>query len=265
MLVAQFWDRIGAAGHLGFVGAAAVIAGVVGAVVGEADPVAWRLRGFLWALAAGGTGAFVGIGVWEVLDRSGEPVAFATAAAVALASAAFWRLQDRPLQHALTLVGLAVATGVGIAWAGSGDVSVGIGVALWLLGAAWVALAWRRLVPPPLVGFALGAALTLIAPAFVAQHHDTVAPVVGLVTAAAWVVVGVVADEGLALVPGVIGSFVYLPWTIGALFGETIGAPAVVMTSGALLLVVVAVLLRRRRDRHWFGHSDLAGPGPSPA
>lgn len=264
MLVAQFWDRIGTAGHLGFVGVAAVIAGVVGAVVGEADAVAWRLRGFLWAISAGGTGAFVGIGVWEVLDRSGEPVAFATAIAVALTSAVYWQLRDRPLQHALTLVGVAVALGVAIAWAGRGNVAGWIGLALWLLGVAWVGLAWRRLLPPAVVGFALGAVLTLVAAGFVNQRSETIGPVVGLATAAAWVAVGILLDEGLALVPGVLGTFVYLPWSIGQIFGDALGAPAVVMLSGALLLGVVVVLLRRRRGQPWFGGTGMLGPTPSP-
>ena len=264
MLVGQFWDRIGTAGHLGFVGAAAVVAGVVGTVVGEDDAVAWRLRGFLWAISAGGVGAFVGIGVWEVLDRSGEPVAFATATAVALSSAAYWWLRDRPLQHALTLVGIAVALGVAIAWTGRGNVAAWIGLALWLLGVAWAGSAWRRLLPPAIVGCALGALLTLVAAGFVVQRYETIGPVVGLATAAVWVAVGIAFDEGLALAPGVFGTFVYLPWSVGRIFGDALGAPAVVMLSGALLLGVVVVLLRRRRGQHWFGGSGLLGPTASP-
>jgi uncharacterized membrane protein len=247
MLVGQFWDRIGTGGHLGVVALAGLVTGVVGVVVGESDPAAWRLRGFLWMLSAVGVGAFAGLFVFEVLDASGEPVAFATATAAMGASAGYWQLRNRPLQHAITFVALAVAIGVGIAWVGTGNVAAWIGLALWCLGAAWAGLAWTRRVPPPVVGFALGAVLTLIASGIVGGRYESLAPVLGLVTAVVWVGVGVAADEGLALAPGVVGIFVFLPWTLGQLFGETLGAPAIVMLSGALLLGVVMLLLRRRR------------------
>lgn len=254
MLVGQFWDRMGTGAHLGIVAVAALVTGAVGVVVGESDPAAWRLRGFLWALSAVGLGALAGLFVYEVVDTSGEPVAVATATTAMVASAGYWQLRNRPLQHALTFLGLVVAIGVGIAWAGSGNVAAWIGLTLWLVGAAWAGLAWRRHLPPAVVGFGLGAALTLVACGIVGARYESLGPVLGLVTAAAWVGVGIVADEGLALAPGVVGTFVFLPWTLGQLFGEALGAPAIVMLSGALLLGVVVVLLRRRR-----GHDGPAG------
>ena len=258
MLVGQFWDRIGVGGHLGVMAGAFVVAGIVGVVVGESDATAWRLRGFLGALSAGAAGAFAGLVVYDVIDTSGEPVAVATATTVAVVALGYWQLRNRPLQHALAFVGTAVAIGVGIAWAGTGNVAAWIGCSLWMLGAGWAALAWRRWVPPAVVGFGLGAALTLVASGIVGARFESAAPLLGLATAAAWVVVGIAAGEALALAPGVIGTFVFLPWTLGQFFGESLGAPAVAMLSGALLLAVVAVLLRRRRrsapGTGWSGH-----------
>lgn len=254
MLVGEFWDRMGTAGHLGVVGGAALVAGVVGAVVGEAEPAAWRLRGFLWALSAVGAGAFAGLALYEVRGTSGEPVAWTTAATTAGVSAAYWWLRNRPLQQAGTLIATAVAVGVGIAWIGTGNVSVWIGLALWLLGAAWATLAWARRLPPAEVGFTLGAVLTLVAAAIAGGRFESLGPVLGLCTATVWIGIGIAADEGLALAPGVVGIFVFLPMTLGRLFGEAVGAPAIVMASGALLLGVVAVLLRRRAPgRHRAG------------
>jgi hypothetical protein len=70
----------------------------------------------------------------------------------------------------------------------------------------------------------------------------------GLATATIWIVVGVTRGEMLALAPGVVGVFVFIPWTLGYYFGDTLGAPAVAMASGALLLVAVALLVRRERS-----------------
>ncbi|MFM9135137.1 MAG: hypothetical protein ACKOT0_06845 [bacterium] len=78
-------------------------------------------------------------------------------------------------------------------------------------------------VVPAEVGFTLGAALTLVAAAIAGGRFESLGPVLGLCTATAWVGIGIVADEGLALAPGVIGIFVFLPMTLGQLFGEAVG------------------------------------------
>lgn len=249
MLVARFWDDLGAGGHLSLLAAAAVLTGLVGAAVGESEPVTWRLRGFLWALSAAGIGALAGLFAFEVLDVRGEPVAFAVAGCGALMSGAYWQLRDRPLQHALTFVGLAVSVGVAIVWAGGAGTNATMGLALWLLGAAWAGLAWQRRIPPPIVGFPLGVVLTLIASGITGGQIEWLAPLLGLATAAAWVGAGIATEEPLAMAPGVVGVFVFLPWTLGYFFGASLGAPAITMLSGAVLLGAVLMLLRRGRGR----------------
>lgn len=255
MLVGQFWSRLGVAGHLGVLAAGAALTGAVGAVVGEGDPVSWRLRGFLWGLSTVAIGAVAGLSAFELLDLSGEPVALAVAGIGATASSAYWWLRDRPLQQALTFVGLAASVGIAIAWAGSGGLA--IGAALWLLGLAWAGLAWRRLVPPPAVGFLLGMALTLVAAGMVGREVEWLAPILGLATATGWLAVGVARSERFALAPGIVGVFVFLPWTLGHFFGDAFGAPFVAMLSGALLLGVVLMLVRRGR-----GDGPVVGDAP---
>lgn len=259
MLVGRFWDDMGTIVHLAIVGAAAVVAGMVGGVVGEDDAVTWRLRGFLWTLSAGGAGAFAGLFVFEVLDRIGEPVAFATAATIAVVSAAFWRLRDRPLQHVATFVALVVSTGVLIAWIDDVNPAAWIGLAFWILGVSWAAASWRLVIPPAAIGFPLGVALTLVGAGVMGGRYDWLGPIVGLATATAWTAIGIGVNEVLALTPGLVGTFVFLPWTLGRFFGESLGAPVIVMLSGAVLLVIVAVLWRRRNDGArigdlWSGH-----------
>lgn len=249
MLIARFWKGLGVGGRIGVLGVAATLTAVVGAVVGEADAVAWRLRGFLWALASVGFAAATGLFASEVLDVSGEPLAFTVAGVGGAVSLGFWRLRDRPLQHVSTFLGLAVALGTGVAWAGGTNrPGLAIGLALWALGATWAFFGWHEWIPPSALGFLLGVALTLIASGIVTGQIEALAPVLGLATASGWVALGVARSERLALVPGVLGVFVYLPWTLGYFFGGTLGAPVVAMVSGAALLVVVLVLVRHGRD-----------------
>jgi len=248
MLVGQFWKDLGVGGRIGVLAAGALFAGAIGAVVGESDPVTSRLRGFLWALSTAGTIAAAGLFAHELLDLSGEPVALFAAGVGTIETAGYWMLRDRPLQHLLTSVGLAVSIGAAIAWAGGEGGPIGL--ALWLLGAAWTWLAWRQRIPPPLVGFLLGAALTLVACGIVGAQVEWLAPLLGLATAAAWICAGVARNELLVLAPGVVGVFVFLPWALGYYFGETFGAPAVAMLSGGLLLGVVGLLIRRAGHRN---------------
>jgi uncharacterized membrane protein len=249
MLVGQFWDELGTGGHLALVMFVAAITGVVGGIVGESDPVTWRLRGFLWTLSTAAVAATCGLFAFEVLDVRGEPVALAAAGFGACASAAYWQLRDRPLQHLGTFVGLAVSFGVAIVWIGGAGTNAFIGLALWLLGATWAWLAWQRRIPPAVVGFPLGVVLTLIASGIVGGQIEWLAPLLGLATAGAWVGLGVTAGEPLAMTPGVVGVFVFLPWTLGYFFGESLGAPAITMLSGVILLGIVVVLMRRGRGR----------------
>jgi hypothetical protein len=116
-----------------------------------------------------------------------------------------------------------------------------------------------------MIGFAMGAILTLIGAGLTGNRFDWLAPLLGLATAIAWTTIGISTNEVLALAPGVIGIFVYLPWTLGQFFGESLGAPVIIMLSGALLLGIVAFLWRRRsHDAQigdlWSGHFTSVTP-----
>lgn len=266
MLVGQSWDELGTAGHLVVTGLAALLTGGVGAMVGEADPVAWRLRGFLWALSAGALAALAGLVAFELGDLEGEPVALSVAVVGAAASFGYWQLRDRPLQHLLTFVGLSVSLGVAVTWAVGAESGLATGLALWLLGVGWAGLAWQRRIPPATLGFLSGVVLTLVSASIVGSQVEWLAPLLGLATACAWVGIGIATDEPVAMAPGVVGIFVFLPWTLGYFVGESVGAPVIAMVSGALLLGVVVLLMRRRRDRdgrrggHLSHHLGAAAP-----
>ena len=69
----------------------------------------------------------------------------------------------------------------------------------------------------------------------------------GLVTAFALIAASVWLRENVLLVFGAIGAFGYLVATLKHFFGDSIGMPLVLLTTGAILLVVAFLTMRLRR------------------
>lgn len=108
----------------------------------------------------------------------------------------------------------------------------------------------------------LGLIALLVSPLITGGSWETPPPVIGVAVAVVLVVGGSLVREFLVTGAGVLGLFVYLPMTLGACFGEALGAPVLLLASGTLLLVVMFVLLHAR---HGPGHPRGSGPPIRPA
>lgn len=244
-LVARFWDDLPTWSRLTILGGvAAALTGAGLAVRDESEAVLWRLRGVLLFLGSAALGGFTGLLAVDGFDWRDEPVAVLIGTAVAAHAGLLWWRKDRPLQHAATLAGILVAVIAALNWAG-GREGV-IGVTLWALGGAWLVASYRRLLPPALVGMAIGAALTLIGAGVTGGQWQHFGVLFGLVSTALLVAGGIRRDEFLVTAIGVLGAFVFLPATVNTFFGGTIGVPAAMLLSGLALLAVTVRLLRHR-------------------
>ncbi|MBI5090601.1 MAG: DUF2157 domain-containing protein [Actinobacteria bacterium] len=251
-LVGQFWDEMTSWSRFGLVGSLAAGLWAAGAVVDEAaDAVQWRLRGFLWLLSSAAVALFAGLLGADAFDWHREPVAVLVGSATAVHAAVLWQLRDRPAQH------LACGGGVIAALAGAGawiDGPGTVGLLLWAFGAVWLVLGWRRIIVPEAVALAGAPALMLVAAAVTGGSWGRLAPIFGLVTAAALFAAGTTLQELLVTGVGVAGVFVFLPMSGAEYFGETIGLPVVLLVSGALLIVVMVALIRRGAGPRPFAH-----------
>lgn len=260
VLVGTYWQDLLTWSRLAILGGVAVAFFVVGALLrDESEPVIWRLQNFVRLLSTGALAGFLGVLTVDALEWSGEPVAIAIGATVAVYSFALWRLKDRPAQHLTTVIGLLIGTGGLMAWL---DGQGAVGLAVLAIGAGWLALASRDLVPPQLVATVLGLAACLIGPAITAGSWQHASPVIGLAVAVTLIVVGSVIHQFLVTGAGVLGLFAYVPYTLGVFFGGALGAPVILLVSGAMLLVVMFALLR---SHHGPGHSTGSGPPIRPA
>lgn len=244
VLIGQYWEDLATWSRLAIVGGVGLVLLVIGAMLDErADVVLWRLRAFLWLLSTAAMTGVAALVAVDVLEWEGEPVTIAVGVATAAYAAILWGYRDRPGQQVATLVGLAVALGGLMALV---DDAAAIGLATVGLGAAWLVLGWHRLLPPRLAALPLGALTVLVGPAIVNASWPEAGPLIGLAVAVALVVAGTRLDEFALTAAGAVGAFIYLPWSLGAVFGEQFGAPFVFLVSGLALLAVMVVILRRR-------------------
>lgn len=161
LLVGRHWGDIGTAGRL--ILSAVAAAGLFGAgalVHDSAEPALDRLRQALWLVSTAATALFAGVVAEDLLGVGRDTgVAAVSAAAVALQSGLLWRWRAPLVQQATCLIGVSVVVGTGVSALWSPGPA---GIALWLLGAAYLAIGLRRLIVAPLLAVGVGA-LTMVA------------------------------------------------------------------------------------------------------
>jgi hypothetical protein len=243
LLAARSWQDLAAWSRLTLLGLAALALWGAGAVLHEqADPALWRLRAVLWLLSSAAVAFFAGLFAADVLDLGGEGVVLLAGLVTAVHAGALWRLQDRPLQHLACLAGVASAAGAAAAAAGGDELAAGLCV--WAVGVLWVLGGWRGVLRPPVVALAFGAVALLIGAQVTAVRLEGGGPLFGLASALALLVAGTAGHRFALAGVGVAGIFVFLPWTVGYFFADTVGVPVVILLCGVLLLAITLVMLR---------------------
>ncbi|TQM09562.1 DUF2157 domain-containing protein [Pseudonocardia kunmingensis] len=220
---------------------AAVLA--AGGVLGGRSGPAGRLGGFLWAVAVVALSGTVGVAASDLFGVPFDVSAvLATAGALALAAVLWW-LRPEVLQH---VAAFAAAAATLFAVVGLVDDRYrSLGPLLWVLGLAWIAgAASGRLRPAP-AGWVLGA-LAVVAGPLGAGTGRSAWAVVGVLSAAALVVLGVRGHRQWLLAIGTAGLFVAVPVAVAEIFDAELG-PLLGLLVVGLVLVALAVVLTRRR------------------
>ncbi|HEX4982893.1 MAG TPA: DUF2157 domain-containing protein, partial [Ilumatobacteraceae bacterium] len=160
LFVGRRWVDIGTAGRLALSAAAAAGLLGAGALVRElAEPALDRLRQALWLLSTSATALLAGVVANDVVEIGrGTGTAAVCAAAVALQSGLLWRWRGPLVQLATCLIGGSVLVGTGVSALWSPGPA---GIALWLLGAAYIAIGLRRRIVAPLLAVGVGAFTTV--------------------------------------------------------------------------------------------------------
>ncbi len=259
LLVAEFWTdlavwaRISLSGILGglAVAAGALLRGRGARASGRREGAIDRLVGVLWALGVIATAWVAAIVAAEVLTLADdwEPT---FASAVAAVVAALLLLAGRHILVQLTLF-LALGSGVAATFLALAPLEFGALAAGTLLlggGATWALAGAGGWLGPRVSAEVTGVVFVLIGTQVLSGSTAPIAGlVVGIVAAAALVVLSLLGGRPHLLYLGAFGLFLNVPRLVFELFADTFGAPATLLTTGLLLILIAVGIGRIRRSQ----------------
>jgi hypothetical protein len=220
-----------------------------GLVARRSGPALERLAGVLWTSGVAGTAWLAGVVATDVLTLSERWVAWSVGMPAAVVGAALLALGRHVLVQVVTLVALgvtAVAALLIVAPLPPGPTAFGVlvlgGGATWALAGAggWLG--------PRISAELTGGTVALIGTQILAaSDRPRGVLVVGVLTAALLVAASLPGQRVHLLYLGAAGLFITVPRLVFALFADTLGAPATLLTTGVLLILLATGLGRVRR------------------
>lgn len=222
-----------------------------GLVVRRAGPALHRLAGVLWTSGIAGVAWLSGVLATDVLAFPERSIALAVGLPAAIVGGVLLALGRHVLVQVATLVALgvsAVATVMMIAPLPPGPNAYGVlvlgGGVTWALAGAggWLG--------PRMSAELSGGAVALVGTQILAaSDRPMIALAVGVLTAGLLIAASLPGQRVHLLFLGALGLFVTVPRLVFALFADTLGAPATLLTTGVLLILLATGLGRVRRSQ----------------
>ena len=249
ILVAQrYWDDLRPWSRVTLLALVAVALTAAGAAVHapEHSGPLHRLKSLLWFAASAAVAGGVGVAAADLVDLGPEATALTVGGATAVFSLVLWSWRRTSLQQVAFAASTVGAVMGGLAL-GDVDLERFAGVVLWVLGVAWLLLAYADVPRPTGTAFVLGGSTAVLGP-FVATSDDEMrwVLVLGLVTAVGLVGVSVLVHRTALLAIGTLGLFVHVPRIVFVFFGEALGPPVALFVTGIVLIGVALGLTRLR-------------------
>lgn len=225
------------------------------------EPAFARFGSVLWALAVASAAWFTGILMVDGVEADDAVAAFTVGAVTTLIATSLYAMRREVLQLIVLAAGSATLV-IGLVQLplDTGDTAaVQVGIALWVLALVWLTLTYRGVLVPRALAYGLGAFAALMGPdGWVTGGGEPIGGglLLGLVTSFTLIAASVWLRENVLLVFGSIGAFGYLLGSLKHFFGDTMGMPLVLLTTGVILLVVAFLTMRLRRTpgAHAAGH-----------
>lgn len=245
ILVGLYWQDIATAGRLVLTGGTAVaLVGAGLAVPDRYGEAAGRLRSLLWALGVAATGAFMAVLTADVLDRHDEQALIVVFPPTALVALTLWWVRRTWLQQLALIFPLGMsAAAVGLQLS---DTDSAPALAMWVLAAAWTAVAWTGRLQPRASGLVLGGLAAVVASMTVPGQPGVL---LGLATALA--VLGLALAERSLPLLGVaaLGLLQATPRAVVEWFPGRLSASLTLIAVGGLLVVAAVWVARHQREK----------------
>jgi hypothetical protein len=249
LIVSDVWEELATGPRLLLVGLLTLI--LAGAGFGlrnlARDPLQ-RLASVLFTGAIAGVGWFAAIVATEVGTLDGGQIGLAVGGATFAVALPLYLLRQRAL-HQLTVLVTTIIVAVSALMLPAMEVDpIWYGLTVSAIGAGWFALAYGGWLHPRFLGEVTGSALAIVALQVTGRADQFWPMFLAVALAGGLIALAVVSDRLHHLVVGAIGLFIIVPQLVFRLFGDTLGAPAVLLIIGLLLVLLAVGIGRARRE-----------------
>ena len=246
-IVGGEWDGLSTAGRIVVPGTIwLLLFGVGWWIRGGASPPQVRLGRILWLLSAGSLAWTVGSVVADGFGAEGWPLW--SGAAVVPYAGALYLARPGTLQQ-LALVGGLTLFAVGL----TEDCQTATGAAIWVIGAAWILLGWRRRLVQPGAASTVGSLLVLFGALLFSIQHEEVGAWLSVLAAAGLIGISVGIRHTAMLVLGAIGLFLSTFGTIRQYVEGTTGIAIGLLVAGVIVFALALIVSRLTASRWRIG------------
>jgi hypothetical protein len=264
MIVSEIWHELTTGPRLTLVGLVVVLLGGAALALHRAERAPLqRLATVLFTGAIVGIGWFAAIVATDLAAMTEGRVGLAVGGAVLVAAVPLHLRRPRALHQLTVLVAALVVAVSALSLTPMPVEAVWYGLTISALGAAWFALAVGGWLHPRVLAEVSGSILAVLA--LQATGDEQLWPLfLALVLAGALIALAIVADRLHHLVVGASGLFVLVPQLVIRLFGDSLGAPAVMLIIGLLLVLLAVGVGRARREVGGVEHGPTAPADAGP-
>lgn len=250
LILGDLWQELLAGGRLALV--ATLTAALFGAGLGvrsSTPPAMRRLTSVLFASSVAGVGWFAAVVESDVLALRDTRMVLSAGLAMVVVATPLYFWQRRALLQLAVLGSVLLSVGAALDQAAITPGPGWFGLVIATVGAAWAVMAVGRWLEPRVVGEVAGTFVTFVGVQTASFGGSRAAALIaGVVIAGALVAFAVRSDELHHLVIGAIALFVFSPQLVFEVFGDAVGAPAMLLLMGLLLVLLAVGLGRARRE-----------------
>jgi hypothetical protein len=266
LIVSNVWEELSTGPRLILVGLLTLLLAGAGLGLRNVErPSLQRLTSVLFTGAIAGVAWFAGILATDVASLEEGEIGLAVGGAALVVALPLYLLRSRALHQLTVLVSVIVVAVSALSFPAMDVDPIWYGLTIAGIGAAWFVLAVGGWLGPRFVGEVSGSVLAIFSLQATGNADQYWPLFLAVAIAGGLIALAVVTDQLHHLVVGAVGLFIIVPQLVFRLFGDTLGAPAVMLIIGLLLVLLAVGIGRARREVGGSGVDTIPPTTPSDA